>query len=196
VAATVDWVRAELLYRQGEISIREIARREGVGDGAVRKRAKAQGWERDSASSVRSLVRTQPGGSSVSSVSIVAQVSSTRLSAEEGCFFNGEEDEAPEWYRSLMLANASSEAERAQTDACVDAEASIRLVAHVDPAFRDAFRIFTDQEGWLLAIGREPKLAATQRLLEEGLATARSKVELVFVDGYPTEFFTVGDVVG
>jgi hypothetical protein len=43
--ATVDWVRAELLYRQGEISIREIARRESVSEGAVRKRAKAQGWE-------------------------------------------------------------------------------------------------------------------------------------------------------
>jgi hypothetical protein len=48
----------------------------------------------------------------------------------------------------------------------------------------------------LLAIGRQPKLAAASRLLEEGLATARSKVELVFVDGNRTEFFTVGDVVG
>jgi transposase-like protein len=55
---TVDWARAEHLYRQGEISIREIARREGVSEGAVRKRAKAQGWQRDSATPVR----TSPEG--------------------------------------------------------------------------------------------------------------------------------------
>ena len=36
MAAMVDWVRAERLYRQGEISTREIARHEGV-----------QGWKRD-----------------------------------------------------------------------------------------------------------------------------------------------------
>ncbi len=32
IAAPGYWVRAEFWYRQGEISIREIARREGVGD--------------------------------------------------------------------------------------------------------------------------------------------------------------------
>jgi hypothetical protein len=32
-------------------------------------------------------------------------------------------------------------------------------------------------------------------LLEEGLATRRSKVELVFVDTNGSIFFTVGDVV-
>jgi hypothetical protein len=45
--ATVDWERAERLYRQGEISVWEIARREGVSEGAVRKRAKAKGWSRE-----------------------------------------------------------------------------------------------------------------------------------------------------
>jgi hypothetical protein len=38
----VDWVRAEELCRRGEVSVREIARRGGVTEGAVRKRAKAQ----------------------------------------------------------------------------------------------------------------------------------------------------------
>jgi hypothetical protein len=47
--------RAECLYRQGEISVREIARREGVSEGAVRKRAKAQGCERASANPVRKV---------------------------------------------------------------------------------------------------------------------------------------------
>jgi hypothetical protein len=78
----------------------------------------------------------------------------------------------------------------------VQAVVSIRLRAHTDPDFKDAFRIFTDAGGYLLAIGRDPKLAAARRLLEEGLATARSKVDLVFVGENRTETFTVGDVVG
>jgi hypothetical protein len=64
---------------------------------------------------------------------------------------------------------------------------------HVDRTFREAFRIFKGTA--LLAIGREPRYAAASRLLEEGLATRRSKVELVFVDTNGSIFFTVGDVV-
>jgi len=37
-------------------------------------------------------------------------------------------------------------------------------------------------------VRREPKRAAAHRLLEEGLATERSKVELVFVDGNGLNF--------
>ncbi len=48
----VDWLGAEGLYRQGEISVREIARREGVTEGAVRKRAKAQGWFREASTQI------------------------------------------------------------------------------------------------------------------------------------------------
>jgi hypothetical protein len=182
--ATIDWVRAELLYRQSEISIREIARREGVSEGAVRKRAKAQGWERETVTSVRSLVRTGPQATGA------AQSSGTLASAEHGLSFSEDDYGAASYEEPEPLPETSP------ADPDAHADASIRLIAQIDPAFRDAFRIFTDQEGWLLAIGRQPKLAAASRLLEEGLATARSRVELVFVDGNPTEFFTVGDVVG
>ncbi len=48
----VDWIRAEELYRRGEVSVREIARREGVTEGAVRKRAKAQGWFREASTQI------------------------------------------------------------------------------------------------------------------------------------------------
>ena len=34
----IDWERAEQVYRDGKVSIREIARREGVSEGAVRAR--------------------------------------------------------------------------------------------------------------------------------------------------------------
>jgi uncharacterized protein YjcR len=56
----IDWARAELLYRQGDFSIREIARREGVSEGAVRKRAKARGWQRERASPVQSGTNSHP----------------------------------------------------------------------------------------------------------------------------------------
>jgi hypothetical protein len=56
-AQAVDWVLAERLYRQGDISIREIARRVGVSEGAVRKRANGKGWSRQSADVVRNSVR-------------------------------------------------------------------------------------------------------------------------------------------
>ncbi len=48
----VDWIRAEELYRRGEVSVRQIARREGVTEGAVRKRAKAQGWSREASTQI------------------------------------------------------------------------------------------------------------------------------------------------
>ena len=54
---------------------------------------------------------------------------------------------------------------------------------------------FSDPDGFLLATGRQPKLTAAKRLLEEGLATANLKVEHVFADENSTEF-TVGEVVG
>jgi hypothetical protein len=39
-----DWQRIEAAYRQGECSVRELARREGISEGAIRKRAKAKDW--------------------------------------------------------------------------------------------------------------------------------------------------------
>jgi hypothetical protein len=40
----VDWQAIEAGYRQGEYSVRELARRENVSEGAIRKRARAKGW--------------------------------------------------------------------------------------------------------------------------------------------------------
>jgi hypothetical protein len=40
----VDWQVIEAGYRAGECSVRELARREGITEGAIRKRAKAKGW--------------------------------------------------------------------------------------------------------------------------------------------------------
>ena len=63
-----DWERIEQNYRAGVLSIREIAGQYGITDTAIRKRAKAQGWERDIAAKAqvkadalvrRAEVRTQ-----------------------------------------------------------------------------------------------------------------------------------------
>lgn len=44
---TPDWERIECEYRAGVLSIRQIALEFGVSDGAIRKRAKKEEWERD-----------------------------------------------------------------------------------------------------------------------------------------------------
>ena len=52
-----DWEAIERLYRAGQLSIREIAKKHGVSDTAIRKEAKARGWERALADQVRKAVR-------------------------------------------------------------------------------------------------------------------------------------------
>lgn len=58
-----DWEKIEAEYRAGVLSIREIAGQHGVSDTAIRKRAKAHGWDRDLSERIISkadaLVRTQ-----------------------------------------------------------------------------------------------------------------------------------------
>lgn len=43
----IDWEKAEGQYRAGIMSLREIASEHGVSEGAIRKRAKRDGWERN-----------------------------------------------------------------------------------------------------------------------------------------------------
>ncbi len=52
-----DWEAIEREYRAGQLSVREIARKVGLTEGAIRKRAKAEGWERVLADKVRRAVR-------------------------------------------------------------------------------------------------------------------------------------------
>lgn len=53
----VDWGKVEAEYRAGMLSSREIGRRHGVTEGAIRKKAKAEGWVRALADKVRAAVR-------------------------------------------------------------------------------------------------------------------------------------------
>ncbi len=45
--ASPDWEAIESAYRAGLMSIREIASQHGITHGAINKRAKRDGWERD-----------------------------------------------------------------------------------------------------------------------------------------------------
>lgn len=54
-----DWESVEREYRAGQLSIREIARKHGLSDTAIRKEAKARGWARDLADKVRKAVREE-----------------------------------------------------------------------------------------------------------------------------------------
>lgn len=54
-----DWEAIERAFRAGVLSIRTIAERHGVSDTAIRKKAKALGWERDLSDQVRKEVRSK-----------------------------------------------------------------------------------------------------------------------------------------
>lgn len=56
---STDWEAIEREYRAGVLSIREIARQAGVTDTAIRKRARAEGWERDLTQKVRETARAR-----------------------------------------------------------------------------------------------------------------------------------------
>lgn len=62
-AKKADWERIEIDYRAGVKSLREIAGEHGISEGAIRKRAKRDGWTRDLADKIQQraedLVRTQ-----------------------------------------------------------------------------------------------------------------------------------------
>ncbi|MDR3487080.1 MAG: hypothetical protein P4M05_19510 [Bradyrhizobium sp.] len=52
-----DWEEIEREYRAGQLSVRAIAAQHGLTEGAIRKRAKADGWARPLADKVRAAVK-------------------------------------------------------------------------------------------------------------------------------------------
>ncbi len=51
----IDWDVVHLEYRANVLSIRQIADRHGITEGAIRKRAKRDGWVRDLSSEIRDV---------------------------------------------------------------------------------------------------------------------------------------------
>jgi DNA-binding Lrp family transcriptional regulator len=59
---TPDWNIIEGLYKAGERSLRDIAAEHGITEGAIRARAKKQGWVRDAVGTVRKQVNEHIAG--------------------------------------------------------------------------------------------------------------------------------------
>ena len=57
-----DWIAIEGEFRAGKRSLREMASNHGITEGAIRKRAKAEGWIRDPAGAKRERVKAIMAG--------------------------------------------------------------------------------------------------------------------------------------
>jgi hypothetical protein len=234
-----DWNAAKSLYLQGDLSNRAIAERCGVSEGAIRKRAKVEGWTRGAypasahagthgthpelpdfyPSSVPGTQECAPEAPELSPIEVAR--SKRQLASEPRAFLAGgasrsaaADPDSLEWWpdplNSRQLVDFVRREPPLEPDPPAPAPAAslplgpgprpLRLIAHVCPTPPGAtagtsYKIFTDVDGYLLAIGRNARLVSVHRLLEEGLADRATNIELVFVDGEPTQRFAVGDVV-
>jgi len=62
MAADTDWLEIEGDFRAGVKSLREIANEHGLTEGAIRKRAKRDGWLRDPSGTKRERVKAAMSG--------------------------------------------------------------------------------------------------------------------------------------
>lgn len=74
-----DWERIEADYRAGVLSVREIAASQGITHGAINKRAKRDGWERDLSAKIKAKADAL-----VSKREVSKQVSAERLATDKG----------------------------------------------------------------------------------------------------------------
>lgn len=80
--SSLDWERIETDYCLGRLSVREIGRQHKCTEGAIRKRAKVEGWERDLSGKVdeavrKKLVRKAVRAATVSDRDIVEEAAET-----------------------------------------------------------------------------------------------------------------------
>ena len=77
MAKQIDWERIEADYRAGVKSLREIAAEHGITEGAIRKRAKRDGWVKDLSGRIQAkaddLVRKEEVRSSVRKESTITE---------------------------------------------------------------------------------------------------------------------------
>lgn len=89
-----DWERIELDFRAGVLSLREIASQNGVTEGAIRKRAKRDSWERDLNAKIQakadSLVRKQAVRNAVRADQVASEREIIEANAERIAQVRGE----------------------------------------------------------------------------------------------------------
>lgn len=77
-----DWERIEADYRAGVLSVREIAASQGITHGAINKRAKRDGWERDLSGKIRAKADALVSKAEVSKSVSTERVATDRLIVE------------------------------------------------------------------------------------------------------------------
>lgn len=81
-----DWERVEAQFRAGSMSLREIAAEHSITEGAIRKRAKRDGWERDLSQKVKvradTLVRKEQVRSEVRADQTITETLAVEVSAQ------------------------------------------------------------------------------------------------------------------
>lgn len=80
--AAPDWERIEADYRAGLLSVREIAASQGITHGAINKRAKRDGWERDLAKRIQAKADALVSKREVSRLVSAAAVATDRAIVE------------------------------------------------------------------------------------------------------------------
>lgn len=91
---SIDWEAVELDYRAGLLSLREIAAQHGITHGAINKRAKRDGWDRDLNARIlaraEALVSKQAVSESVSKERLVTEREVIEANAERIAQVRGE----------------------------------------------------------------------------------------------------------
>ncbi|MGY0156374.1 hypothetical protein ACVQK1_09365 [Edwardsiella tarda] len=80
--AKPDWEAIESAYRAGVLSLREIAEQHGITHGAINKRAKRDGWERDLKAKIKSRADALVSKREVSTLVSTEKVVSERILIE------------------------------------------------------------------------------------------------------------------
>lgn len=80
--ATPDWEAIESAYRAGVQSVREIASQHGITHGAINKRAKRDGWERDLKAKIKAKADALVSKREVSTLVSTEKVVSERILIE------------------------------------------------------------------------------------------------------------------
>lgn len=68
----IDWDLIQRLYVANQLTIRQIAKACGVSDGGVRKRAKANGWERDLTGPIKARTQAKIALAEVAAIASLA----------------------------------------------------------------------------------------------------------------------------
>ena len=77
-----DWEAIEREYRAGILSVREIARRHGITEGPIRRKAKEKGWERDLTQKVKTRAQEKLSRSGEDAQDATGDATATRVDEE------------------------------------------------------------------------------------------------------------------